>query len=390
LASFAPRIGIIASCSRTPCWWRGEMDGCNVTWISRNILKLARQMYHILYLVLTLVPWEWYHASRTLRLMSDSQNSPMPFFAGTEGFGSTTEESAIATEDEDNTPTPSQHNPDNNTDPEIEAATMNLRRTELLALTSCVASPLIGGYLLHYIREFLSRPSEGLVSTFNITLFVMAAELRPAMKLMEMIKQRSLYLQNIVHKDTLESNVNNNNSPVVDIEPLNQKIERLENMIEELQMSIVRVQGGREEVVTGVREGVRADVEALNRILSVRNGLILGAVRRYEKSFALHRVHTEDRINLLSSRVNDLSLVVSDTNQTSHGVTNLILSIPGTGIQLVQSILALPGTLLKRVLRILLGISGGLGDKTATANKGKGVKGTKPPTKKRVSTGRSE
>src|SRR5271154_4553579 len=98
-------------------------------------------MYHILYLVLTLVPWEWYHASRTLRLMSDSLSSPMPFFAGTEGLVSTPEESAI-TDDEDETPTPSQHNPANDTptvpDPEIEAATMNLRRTELLALASCV------------------------------------------------------------------------------------------------------------------------------------------------------------------------------------------------------------------------------------------------------------
>lgn len=113
----------------------------------------------------------------------------------------------------------------------------------------------------------------------------------------------------------------------------------------------------------------------------------VGAVRRYEKNFALHRAHTEDRINLLSSRVNDLSLLMSDTNQTSHGIANLILSIPGTGLQLVQSILALPSTLLKRVLRILLGLRGKSGDKMATANKTKGTKGTKSSTKKRVSTG---
>ena len=201
--------------------------------------------------------------------MSDSQTSPMPFFTRTEGFVSTpaeTSTSAIASEDEDETPTQSHHHPEHSFDPEIEAAVRNLRRTELLALTSCVASPLIGGYMLHYIREFLSRPSEGLVSTFNISLFVMAAELRPAMKLMEMIKQRSLHLQKIVHKDMLEGHINN---PSVDIEPLNHKIEQLEKVIEELRMSVARVQGGREEVVTGVREGVRADVEALNRTLLV-------------------------------------------------------------------------------------------------------------------------
>lgn len=56
-----------------------------------------------------------------------------------------------------------------------------------------------------------------------------------------------------------------NAMPPVDIEPLNAKIEGLENAIEELRMAVARVQGGREEVVTGVREGIRADVEALNR-----------------------------------------------------------------------------------------------------------------------------
>src|SRR5947207_7941232 len=105
--------------------------------------------------------------------MSDPQTTPMPFFTRTERFASTPEEtSPIGSDDEDETPTPSRHRHDAPFDPEVEAATINLRRTELLALVSCVASPLLGGYLLHYIREFLSRPSEGLVSTFNITLFV--------------------------------------------------------------------------------------------------------------------------------------------------------------------------------------------------------------------------
>ena len=296
--------------------------------------------------------------------------------------------SAIVSEDEDETPTPSQHHPEQEPqiDTEIEAAAMSLRRTELLALTCCVLSPLIGGYLLHYIREFLSRPSEGLVSTFNITLFVMAAELRPAMKLMEMIKQRSLHLQKIVHKDMLEASANN--PTPVNIEPLNHRVLELENVIEELRMSLVRVQGGREEVVTGVREGVRADVEALNRILSHTNWLIIGAVRRYEKSFALHRAHTEDRINLLSSRVNDLSLLVSDSSQHSQGIVNVIFTIPEAIIHIIRNLLSLPGLLFKRALKIAFQKAP---EKPTTASKGKGVKVSKSPVKKRSSaTLRSE
>jgi len=143
-------------------------------------------------------------------------------------------------------------------------AAAKLRHTELLALATCVAAPIIGGYVLHYVRDFLSRPSEGLVSTFNVTLFVLAAELRPAMKLMEMIKQRSLHLQKLVHREMLDPNINK----MMDIEQLNRKIDQLEGLIEELRLSIVRLQSGREDVVSGVREGVRADVEALNRTLS--------------------------------------------------------------------------------------------------------------------------
>lgn len=68
----------------------------------------------------------------------------------------------------------------------------------------------------------------------------------------------------------------------------------------------------------------------------------------------------------------------------------LILTIPEMALQLIQSFLALPGVLLKRVVRIVLGVRGKSTDKGAGVNKGKVVKGSKSSTKKRVSTGRSE
>jgi len=53
--------------------------------------------------------------------------------------------------------------------------------------------------LLHAIRSQLSRPSEGLVSNFNLTIFVLAAELRPAAQVVKLIRNRSLYLHSVVH-----------------------------------------------------------------------------------------------------------------------------------------------------------------------------------------------
>lgn len=330
----------------------------------------------------------------------------MPFFTRSHDTAASpgeTSTSAIESDDEDETPTPSRQqnrSPDIETeviDSESEIAAQKLRQTELFALVSCVAAPLLGGWLLHYIREFLSRPSEGVVSTFNIHLFVMAAEIRPAMKLMEMIKQRSLHLQRLVHKSTLEGTTTQPPAQV-NLEPFDTRVAQVENTIEELRMSVMRVQGGREEVVTGVREGIRGEVEALNRIYPFPRLLflvpiiilIVGAVRRYEKSFALHRAHTEDRINLLSSRINDLTLVVSDTTQGSAGILNLILSIPETGLHFIQAMLSLPKALLRRVLQLLLGVKEKPVDKTSTSsNKGKG-KAVRSPGKKRVASGRAD
>jgi len=79
------------------------------------------------------------------------------------------------------------------------AAAWELRMNEMLALLACFVGPCIGGWLLHAIRSQLSRPSEGLVSNFNLTIFVLAAELRPAAQVVKLIRNRSLYLHSVVH-----------------------------------------------------------------------------------------------------------------------------------------------------------------------------------------------
>ena len=46
---------------------------------------------------------------------------------------------------------------------------------------------MLGAYLLHTIRGQLTRPSEGLVSDYNLTIFLCAAEIRPVSHLIKMI-----------------------------------------------------------------------------------------------------------------------------------------------------------------------------------------------------------
>ncbi len=70
---------------------------------------------------------------------------------------------------------------------------------EDLALVSCFVSPVLGACLLHAIRGQLSRPSEGLVSNYNLTIFMLCAEIRPLRHLIKLVQARTLHLQRVVH-----------------------------------------------------------------------------------------------------------------------------------------------------------------------------------------------
>ena len=80
-----------------------------------------------------------------------------------------------------------------------EAALRELYRHEVLALLSCFVFPVLGAFLLHALRSQLTRPSEGLISDFNLTVFILAAEVRPLRHFLQLVQSRTLHLQRIVH-----------------------------------------------------------------------------------------------------------------------------------------------------------------------------------------------
>lgn len=104
-----------------------------------------------------------------------------------------------------------------------EEAAKELRMNERLALLTCFVGPCVGGWLLHAIRSQLSRPSEGLVSNFNITIFVLAAELRPAAQVVKLLRSRTLHLHSIVH-----------HPPMTRMDALAVKLEELNAEVREL------------------------------------------------------------------------------------------------------------------------------------------------------------
>ncbi|KAI5790180.1 hypothetical protein EDC01DRAFT_788463 [Geopyxis carbonaria] len=172
-------------------------------------------------------PWEWYHASQPSASASGQHDG------------------AAAADEAD--------------------ARAELRTHALAALLCCFLGPVLGGALLHSIRTQLSRPSEGLVSTFNLTIFVLAAELRPAALVVRLVRARSLHLHARLHL------------------PPPARVDALEARVEDLAEQL-RALAARE-----------ADVDALNR-----------AVRRYEKKEAAAAALTDTRISEIDGRLHDV------------------------------------------------------------------------------------
>lgn len=72
-----------------------------------------------------------------------------------------------------------------------------LRKHELMGLAWVILSPLMAGYTLYYSRRFLNNHDK-YMSSFNITVFVLAASVKPLVHVMTLLRERTLFLQNEV------------------------------------------------------------------------------------------------------------------------------------------------------------------------------------------------
>lgn len=161
-----------------------------------------------------------------------------------------------------------------------------------MALLSCFIFPLIGAWLLHAIRGQLSRPSEGLVSNYNLTIFLLAAEIRPLSHLLKMVQARTLHLQRTVNSNPFEEDKIDGD-----------KLADLSKRLDEIETHVVQKTSppngsasspSTTQVSAEVRKQLQPELDALNR-----------AVRRYEKRTTLLTMQTEARLQDLESRMAD-------------------------------------------------------------------------------------
>jgi uncharacterized coiled-coil protein SlyX len=232
-----------------------------------------------------------------------------------------------------------------------DSATSELYRHELFALLSCFILPVLSAYLLHGIRGTLSRPSEGLISNFNLMIFLLAAELRPMSHLVKLVQARTLHLQRVV-KDNPYTSVDKKQNE--DIRALTSRLETLEtenqnqNQNRKNPSTDPTVEfAQRSRIENSVRATLQPDLDALNR-----------AVRRYEKRAALQAMQTDARLRDLETRLADaISLAAVAVQSGRHkGVGEVMeLCVQGTvraALLPLQALGALAGLPLKAIWAI--------------------------------------
>lgn len=270
-------------------------------------------------------------------------------------------------------------------------AIKELQIHELVALFSCFIFPIIGTWLLHGVRGCLSRPSGSLISNYNLTIFLLASEIRPFAHLLKLVQARTLHLQRIV----ASSHSNSNEVDPERVQNLTKRLEELEAHVAEaaaarLPSSKEQQQASQPETsydaptlvthaAVEARKALQPDIEALNR-----------AVRRYEKRTALTTLQADTRFQHLEAQVHDaISLAAAaqtstTTRRTSYAFTlvNWACACIVVPAQLALSMLCLPGHVASGCLqagRRMLGGRRPAPQPRSRSGKGKAVQGSNKP-----------
>lgn len=170
-------------------------------------------------------------------------------------------------------------------------ARRQLKRHELMSFVACFLGPVFGAYLMHAIRAQLTL-ADSLISDYNLTIFILMAEIRPVKRLIKMIEERTLHLQRIVRSDP------RNEWKPADAQEISRRLAELETrFIGPASSSHVDVMA----IGAEVRQSMQPQLDALNR-----------AVRRYEKRHMAQSLQIEARFQEVDLRLKDtLSLAAA-------------------------------------------------------------------------------
>ncbi|KAI9882565.1 MAG: hypothetical protein M1823_005687 [Watsoniomyces obsoletus] len=281
------------------------------------------------------MPWDWYRSAQSVEVVdapqARAQEHDVPHINGTATPGPRRRSADAIT-------------PESNQMPEVpndarQVASAELRAQERLALLSCFLLPLAAAFLLHAIRGQLSRPSEGLVSNYNLTIFLLASEMRPLAHLLKMIQARTLHLQRSIHSNPFAGSDDHHT-------------DQLAKRLEKLEARVAPPGRGRKgsecdgindstaTVTSEVRRSLQPDLDALNR-----------AVRRYEKRATVQTMQTEARLQDLEARLHDAIALAAAAAQSGQqwkpksgntGIREYIWAVATLPIRTMVALVKLP------------------------------------------------
>ncbi|KAG6007820.1 hypothetical protein E4U21_005540 [Claviceps maximensis] len=301
-------------------------------------------------------PWVWYHSAQQIRIQQETatDNNVIEDDLETNDSGPETaqqhkttnlhdvpeEAEGILNVNKKSTGQPEQ--PSGLTTPQQRSALRELYFHEVLALLSCFALPLVSAYLLHHIRVQLSRPSEGLVSNYNLTIFLLVSELRAFSHTIKLVKSRTLHLQQVVHGNPFATPVQTG----AHMEEMLERLGRLEarsladEFVREHNEDMISSAGTeqRASLTKDVRNAIQPELDALNR-----------AVRRYEKKATLLQHQTDARFLALDSRLDD-AIALAAVAAKNSGSQNMFVG----AIEWLISVMLFPFATLLQILTLPL------------------------------------
>ncbi|QDS70039.1 hypothetical protein FKW77_003962 [Venturia effusa] len=290
-------------------------------------------------------PWQWYYSTQELKLAEVDPDAEYAIVEeDSEEYDQEKTEGEADPLAEDKAPG---RFPGHVTTRRAEAR-KSLEALELTALLSCFISPMLVAFMLHNIRPYLSRPSGGIVSNSNLSMFVLAAEVRPVLHFFRLVEEKTLHLQRIV-----QSLPASEESQRLDqIESLAKRLEDLETREAIPLAAIAKEKSAASEpaVERNVRQSLQPQLDALNR-----------AVRRYEKRAMTQAIVTEARLQDLEARLKDaLSLAAAASRgQQNGGFFDYILSwvsmLAMAPVEAFRALLLWPMQLATEIYVFLLG-----------------------------------
>ncbi|KAM5481282.1 hypothetical protein MaudMau93_007192 [Microsporum audouinii] len=229
-----------------------------------------------------------------------------------------------------------------------KSAKRELHTHELSALALCFLFPVLAAYLLHSVRLQLSRPSEGLVSNYSLTLFLLAAEIRPVSHLLKMVQARTLYLQRVVASSHLRTlnDIALESEPVLE---LSKRLEELESRLSIGNSELTFIEESHtpnpsRDLVAEVRKATQGDIDALDKV-----------IRSQERRCSAISVKLDAHIRTVNSYMADLNplITVKSQGKTRHeynfkyspllrNVISTIISLTTTPLRIAWSIVQLP------------------------------------------------